>query len=203
DERDAIGHAGGGFQLRDEPTAAESAVSAAHGAVGVGQQREVELELLGELAMRRLVLRRDTKDRRALGGDVLVVVAQRARLLVAAGRVVHRVEVHHQLLAAEVLERDGLAFGGLRGEVGGGVARRESIGQERSYQWIPCVICANATCSGVSSTSLASSPFLPFAAPESGNMRKAVLSRIRVAFGATACRISPKTPRRVAIRTGL
>jgi hypothetical protein len=46
----------------------------------------------------------DAEDRRALGGDVAVEVAQRAGLGGAAGRVVHRVEVQHQLPAAEILQ---------------------------------------------------------------------------------------------------
>src|SRR5258706_1692185 len=202
-ERDPLGHPDRRLELGQQPRPAERAVGASNLAVGIGEEREVELEFLRELAVRRLVLRRHAEDRRTLQREVVVVVAQRARLLGASGRVVHGIEVKDQLPATEVLERDALAVGGDAFEIGGGVARPERCGHGVSYQWIPWVICANAICSGESSTSLASSPFLPFAAPESGNMRKAVLRMIRVTFGATACSISPKTPSRVAMRTGL
>src|SRR5437867_714868 len=69
-----------------------------------------------------------------------------------------------------------------------------------SYQCIPCVSCANAICSALS---LVSPSFLPAAAAESGNMLNAVLSRICVSFGAIAWETAPKTPSRVAMRTGL
>jgi hypothetical protein len=67
------------------------------------------------------------------------------------------------------------------------------------YQCIPCVSCANAICSGESCVSLS---FLPAAAGESGNMLNAVLRSICVSFGAMAWQTAPKTPSRVAMRTG-
>jgi hypothetical protein len=54
---------------------------------------------------------------------------------------------------------------------------------EGRYQWIPWVNWAKAICSG---ESCAAPSFLPAAAAESGNMLKAVLSRICVNFGAMA-----------------
>ena len=44
--------------------------------------------------------------------------------------------------------------------------------------------------------------FFPCAAEESGNMLNAVLSSTCVSFGAIAWQTAPKTPSRVAIRTG-
>lgn len=46
-------------------------------------------------------------------------------------------------------------------------------------------------------------PFSPLAASLSGNMRKVVFMTICATRGATACRIWPVMPRRVAMRTGL
>src|SRR5215213_6730042 len=79
---------------------AVDAVSLGDGAVSVAQQREREVVLGDESLVRSLVVERDAENLDAGLTNGRVVVAERARLLGAARRVVLRVEVERDLLAA-------------------------------------------------------------------------------------------------------
>ena len=74
--------------------------------VGVGEEGEVEAVLVAELAVARHVVRRDPQHHGARGLEVRGAVAEGARLLGAAGRVVLGIEVQHHGLAAEIGELD-------------------------------------------------------------------------------------------------
>src|SRR5262249_25505981 len=78
--------------------------------VRVGDQRERQVVLFGELLVRRLAVRGDAEDRDLAPAEGGPSVAQRAGLFRAPGRVVLRVEVEDDRLALEVLERDRAAL---------------------------------------------------------------------------------------------
>ena len=92
----------------DRPLGPEAAVGtvgfARDGAVLVGEQRDVEVVLLGELAVRVDALRRDAHDGRLERAEVIGTVPVGAELFRAHGRVVARVEQQHDPLAAMVGE---------------------------------------------------------------------------------------------------
>src|SRR5690606_41552380 len=90
-----------------------------------------EVVLVGEALVAGRVVRRDADDGDAGGEEGAVVVAEVARLLRAAGRVVGRVEVEGDGTIPEVGEAEGLA--GLRRplEVGGEVAGLGQLGHGR------------------------------------------------------------------------
>src|SRR5262249_40398621 len=73
---------------------------------GIGQEREVQLVLALELAVRRERVAAHAEHHDALLLERGLVVAEGARLARAARRVVLRVEVQHHGLAAQVLELD-------------------------------------------------------------------------------------------------
>src|SRR6478736_7639139 len=156
DDAEGLVDVGGGLELRGElvadhtlgvdhvgdPTGEQTeglahAPELANGTVGVGEQREREVVLLGELQVGVDGVRADPDDLRAGLGEVLEAVAEGARFLRAAGRVVLRVEVHDDPPALLVGEGDGRAMLVRKGEVGcrlahgcahGGCQRRPTPG---------------------------------------------------------------------------
>jgi hypothetical protein len=65
-------------------------------------------------------LRRDAKNRRTARRDLGAGIAQAARLLGAARRVVHRVKIHHQFLSPKICKIDGAAIRRQGGKSGAG-----------------------------------------------------------------------------------
>src|SRR5205085_9127031 len=88
--------------LAHELLLAVDAVSVGDRVVGVGQEREGELVLVRELPVRALVVERDAEDFDPAPLELRERVAETASLLRAARRVVLRVEVEHDLPAAQV-----------------------------------------------------------------------------------------------------
>src|ERR1700687_4447019 len=86
--------------------------------VGIGEQREVEAELVAEHAVAGDVVGRDAEHGGAVGGQLGPAVAEGASLAGASRGVVFRVEVQHNRLAAQGREPDFLAVVGTQGEVG-------------------------------------------------------------------------------------
>ena len=78
----------------------------AHLAVFIGDEREGELVFRLELVVARDRVARDADDRRLHLGEVGEIVAEGAGLRRAARGVVLWIEIEHNLLALEVLERD-------------------------------------------------------------------------------------------------
>src|SRR5262245_53680988 len=87
-------------------------------AVGIGQERERELVLRRELLVRGGAIRGDAEHDDPGLLQLLPGIAEAARFLGAAGRVVLRVEVDNHVLALEVTGRHALAAGVLQGEIG-------------------------------------------------------------------------------------
>ena len=108
---------------------APGAVSVHDRLVRVGEEREGQRELVGELAVRLLVVDRDAEDRDLAALQLRPRVAEGAGLLRAAGRVVLRIEVQDDFLALEVGELDGLPVL---------VLRRERAGPCRPPRAAPC-----------------------------------------------------------------
>ena len=98
--------------------------------VGVGQQRDGQAVVLGELLMRGEVLRRDADD----GGvePLEAGVAVRAELLRADHRLVARVEEQDDDLAAVLGQRE-RAVGALEGEVGCRIGDRDGAHGMKGY----------------------------------------------------------------------
>src|SRR5574337_408270 len=65
--------------------------------------------LVAELAVARVVVSADAEHDGALGDHAAEVVTEAARLRGASRRVVFRIEVQHDFLPPEVLEREGLS----------------------------------------------------------------------------------------------
>src|SRR5206468_12870232 len=80
-------------------------VGGRHLSVVVAQEREVEVILVLEFYMALRVVAAHAQDDRALGRHAAEIVAETARFLRAPGRVVFRIEVEDDLLAAEVFQR--------------------------------------------------------------------------------------------------
>src|SRR4029450_9359272 len=113
----------GGAALDDAGEAGLDAVAIADAAAGVGGEHERQAVALGELLGGGGRVVADADHLGARGHEVLVVVAELARLGGAAGGLVLGVEVEdHGLLAAEVREPDSLATGGGELEIWGGIA---------------------------------------------------------------------------------
>lgn len=89
----------------------------AHAVPLVAQQRERQPVLLRERLVRRRVVAADADHLRPGLLELLVRVPERARLLCASGRLVGGVEVNHDGLALELVQRHGLAVLVLEGEV--------------------------------------------------------------------------------------
>src|SRR5947209_17558336 len=77
-----------------------------HTSVIVAEQREVQVVLVLEFHMALRVVAAHAEDDRSLRRDASKVVAETARFLRATGRVVFRVEIEDDFLAAEVFQGD-------------------------------------------------------------------------------------------------
>src|SRR5262249_20656626 len=110
-----------------------------------GEQPERQVELLGELLVRFLVVGRDTEDLDLALAELRVVVAEGAGLLRAAGRVVLRIKVEDDLAAAKVRERGALAILIDRLERGRRVALLEQFHRDPSSSGRVYVARARAT----------------------------------------------------------
>src|SRR2546426_8734129 len=119
-------------------------------AIGVGEQRERQPVLLRELRVRLARIRRDAEHHDARLLQILPEVAEPARLLGAAGRVVLGIEVDDDVLALEVGERDGLAARILQGELRRLASFRDRHGMflQAVGRGYPTIGCSSATSTG-------------------------------------------------------
>ena len=103
------------------------AVGGADDAVGVADQGEVELELLGKLLVVFRSVERDAEDDRVLPVVVCLQVAEPATFSRSTGGVGLGEEPQHEGLALEVGELHGPAEMIVAGEIGSGVSGLEHV----------------------------------------------------------------------------
>ena len=118
---DHIGDAAGVFVF----LGVAGAVGQADLVVRVAEEGEVEVELLGEVLVRRLGVETDAEDLRVFGFVLGLEVPEPGTLTRSAGCVGLRVEPEDDFLAAQIAQADGVAvvIGGL--EIGSGFAGLE------------------------------------------------------------------------------
>src|SRR3989442_15584420 len=119
------------------------AVALAYGAVAIRHQAKRQVVLRREAGVRVGGVRAHADDLGTGVREILILIAERARLLGAAGRVVLRVEVEHDRLApAKAAQANGLAAVIGKLEVWSGIARLNGAGGgekvEKSHAAAPC-----------------------------------------------------------------
>ncbi len=95
--------------------------------IGVAEEGEVEVELLGERGVVFFVVEADAEDRGVLGGVLFGEVAEPATFFRSTGGVGFRIKPEDDFLAAQVAEADGVAVVIFDFEVGSGIAGLEHL----------------------------------------------------------------------------
>lgn len=120
---DHVGHALGIFKAVHFPG---YIISIGDRPIGVSQQRKRQIEFVGKGLVRGFVIHAHAKYGDALVEVLLVVVAETASFLGAAGGIILGIEVQDNGFARVICELDRIAVGVFDGEIGGLSADRKS-----------------------------------------------------------------------------
>src|SRR6185295_12987732 len=117
-----------------------------HLVAGIGEEGEVEAVLVAELAVARDRVGRDAEDQGAPRLDLAPAVAEGAGLFRTAGRVVLRIEIEDDRLAAQLRQLNLPAVVGGQAKVGRARALGNPIGHRRRLLFGPGRFRARQNC---------------------------------------------------------